>query len=123
VWPSWFLKIFTVADGPYETWIDRTPVLKTDGKVRRHGSIPRVKLPMCQPCNGELDRRFEKPAKAIGRRVVASDALITLDVSEAMQCALWFLETWLFLASPAAINTNPVAPARGWAGMSEDLWS
>jgi hypothetical protein len=117
------LRDFPPADGPYETWIGRRPALERHGQPRQHASIARVKLPACEPCNGELDRRFEKPAKSILRQVMASDARGTLTASEAMQCTLWFLKTWLFLASPAAISSDPAITRKGWEGAPEDLWS
>lgn len=99
VWPNWFFEMFLPTNGPFETWIGRQPTLRR-GQPRKHSSIPRAELPACEPCNGELDRRFEKPAKSILRRIVASDARTSLAALEAEQCVLWRLRTWLLLGQP-----------------------
>jgi hypothetical protein len=123
VWPRWFFKIFPPADGPYETWIGSSAVRDRDQRTRQHAGIPRVKLPVCRTCNGALDDRFEKLAKPILRKLIANSAQTILTAPEAMHCALWLLKTWLFLANPAAISSDPAITNRGWDGAPEDLWN
>lgn len=123
VWTEWFFKEFPVSEGPYTTLVGGKPVLRRDGQPRQQTSIPRVQLPMCKTCNGELDRRFEKAAKEIVRRVTASDAQVALTGQEAMHCALWFLKTWLFLAHPEVVDSEPGVTRDGWVGAPESLWA
>lgn len=123
VWTEWFFEVFPVSEGRYTTSIGGRPVLRRDGQPRQQVSISRVKLPMCVQCNGVLNQRFEEPAKEIVRRVMASDGQAKLTGPEAMQCALWFLKTWLLLAHPAAVSSEPAVTREGWEGAPEDLWS
>src|SRR5882724_8374692 len=72
VWPQWLLKEFPVSDGPYITEKNGHAVLNREGVPRRNAVFPRVFLPCCTSCNGKLDRRFEKPAKPVMRRILTS---------------------------------------------------
>lgn len=122
VFPRWFLKMFPEEEGPYTWYVNGEPVLTRDGSPRSHTSIGAVKLPMCQWCNGILDKRFEKRAKALLRSLMATSGNVSFTPAEGTTLGLWFLKTWLLLAHPAARDSEPgIAPHR-WGSMEEGLF-
>lgn len=58
-------------------------------------------LPVCRPCNAELDRRFEKPAKDALRRLFAARGDLRLTAAEARTVGLWLAKTLLLTAHPS----------------------
>ncbi len=124
MFPQWLLKEFPREDGPYTIRVDQDPVTKRDGKMpRRHQAIPRVKLPVCEPCNNELDRRFEKRAKPLIRALLAGDGEVTFTAAEGDIVALWFVKTWLLHAHPSTVHSDPGVTHPKWDGSTVDLWS
>jgi hypothetical protein len=130
VWTEWFLKMFPLTDGPYTTLEDGEPIQDRNGNPRTQTSIRRVKVPMCngdgEPgggCNGELNRRFEEPAKLLVRKLMASDGDIVFDGQQATIVGLWLLKTWLLLAHPLAEDSQVDIPALRWTSATDDLWS
>ena len=114
VWPQWLLKEFPVADGPYITEKGGHAVLNREGEPRRNAVFPRVFLPCCTSCNGKLDRRFEKPAKPVIRRILGTRGF-QLAPEEAEIVAEWFIKTALFLSHHQVRPTDP--------GIQPHVWS
>lgn len=123
VWPSWFLRFFGPAEGPYSWSVNGEPVLRRDGTKRTHDTMTRVKLPVCVNCNATLNRRFEEPAKPVVRAIVQADGDIALRPDDAYVAALWFLKTWLLLAHPEARFSEPDVSFSAWTENSDDLYS
>jgi len=114
-WTKWFLSLFPESEGPYTRYINGEPEKKRDGSsIRTQTSAERVKLPCCVECNGIMERRFEPLAKAILRRVMDEEGLLTLDAGEARVLGLWLVKTWLLLAHPAARGSMPGQSPRRW---------
>ena len=114
VWPQWLLKEFPVSDGPYVTERNGRAVTNRDGVPRRNAVFPRVFLPCCMSCNGELDRRFEKPAKPVIRRILGSSE-VELTAEEANTAAEWFIKTALFLSHHRVRHTDPGSRPYVWS--------
>ena len=114
VWPQWLLKEFPVSDGPYVTEKNGHAVLNREGVPRRNAVFPRVFLPCCTSCNGELDRRFEKRAKPVMRRILGTSD-VQLAPEETQVAAEWFVKTALFLSHHKVRHTDP--------GIRPHVWS
>jgi len=112
VLPTWLLDMWPARFGPFTLHRNGESVLARDGNVRPQTSAARFKLPMCPSCNGELDRRFEKPAKQLIRRIFNSDGV--LDPPEAEIVGLWFVKTWLLLAHPEVRVSDPGFDPKPW---------
>ena len=67
VWPRWFLQEFA-GEGPFYTEKSGEPLLRRDATPATHESLQGVHVPMCERCNGRLDKYIEKPAKDVVRR-------------------------------------------------------
>lgn len=110
VWPLWLIGDFHGED-PFHTEKSGEPYKKRDGvTVAEFGSIQGVHVPMCERCNGVLDRFIEKRAKPVVRRVMPMTATHTwpaLTADEAADLSRWFLKVALFLAHPEAEDDNP----------------
>ena len=115
VWPRWYLESFPDSEGPYTRLVDgRAETKRDEVTVRTQSSVERVKLPCCVECNGILEVRFERPAKSVVRRLMATDGHTTLNAGEADALGLWLLKTWLLLAHPAARSSTPGRSPQRW---------
>ncbi len=107
VYPQWYLRHLGLGPGPMP-WTSRgKPILDRNGKpVRANHRVP-VLLPMCEPCNTELEHRFETPTKDLLRRIFdrRGDDLLTAD--EARLVGLWFAKTLLLLAHSESSHQHP----------------
>lgn len=121
VFPKWFLRLFPADAGPYLWYVNGEPVRKRDGAPRKTTSISPVKLPACIDCNGELDRRFEKPAVKPVRSLAKTDFRLALRPSDAQAVALWLLKTSLLLAHPAAVYPG-ISPSK-WIDAPQSFYS
>jgi hypothetical protein len=122
VLPTWLLKMFDPADGPYRTFVDGKPQLDRVGRHREHSSAVRVKVPMCEQHNAALDRRFETSAKPVIRRIFESEGSLTLSAVEARTAGTWFVKTWLLLAHPRARPSHPEFMPSPWTPVGSDLY-
>jgi hypothetical protein len=122
--PRWFMKAFPASDGPWVTYKGSRRVRKEDGTVRPpQSSALRITLPVCKVhCNAELDRRFEKGAKPVVRRLLGGD--LALCAADSYTFALWVLKTWLLTAHPAAVASDPGWPTSDWdlSTIPEDIF-
>jgi hypothetical protein len=63
-------------------------------------------------CNGILDRRFEKPAKDLIRAMLLEEASLSGD--QLVTIGLWFVKTWILLAHPALVVSDPGFTMTHW---------
>ncbi|MFI7680077.1 hypothetical protein [Actinophytocola sp. NPDC049390] len=125
VWPYWVLEMFTDSDGPCRVEINGQPVLKRDGRVRQYTSITKVRMPCCEECNRELNRRFEQHPRLVIQKMLDADGGVVLGSEEAELFGLWWLKTMLLLSHPdtkeTAVGVNP----NRWdlAEVPDDLYS
>lgn len=107
VWPLWYLRSNLGRPGPYSWSISGEPIRRRDGSPIAPTEKTRVKIPVCERCNAELERRFETPAKDILRRLFACEGFFVLDSVDVRNVALWFIKTWLLLSHPESQYSNP----------------
>ena len=122
VLPTWLLKMFDPADGPYRTYMDGIPKLDRVGRHREHSSALRVKVPMCERHNAALDQRFEVSAKPVIRRIFESNGGLTLSPADACTVGTWFVKTWLLLAHGRARPSHPEFIPSPWTPVGADLY-
>lgn len=102
VLPQWYLSDLDVIGPPPFAWSKgKEPLRGRTGTPIRRSERVRVLLPTCRPCNAELDRRFEKPARDPLRRLFAARGNIRLSHDEAKAVGLWLTKTLLLTAHPA----------------------
>ncbi|MCK2032200.1 hypothetical protein [Microbacterium sp. KSW4-4] len=110
IWPGWFLRDFR-GQGPFETSKNGVPfTAKHKTAPLSVNGLPGVHVPMCEVCNSELDRRFEKPAKLIVEKLVTFEEpqeWPTLTQNEIADLAQWLLKVGLLSAHPAAVHDLP----------------
>ncbi len=70
VWPRWLIQEFH-GEGPFTTEKGGVAYTKRDGVSPVTAvALPGVHVPMCEPCNTELNRSIEEPAKPVIRRLL-----------------------------------------------------
>lgn len=126
VWPSWFLRMFS-DEGPFHLEINGNPDLKRDGDLRTTSSLEGTRVPMCQPHNAALNRRFEEPAKEIIRSAKPRNAdsrWQTLSADDVRAMAEWVIKVGLLSKHPAATFDNPSMDEQveRWAAANSDLY-
>ncbi|MCA0146732.1 hypothetical protein [Blastococcus sp. LR1] len=95
--------------GPYGWFLNGEPLLRRDGATPvREQELTRVRLPACEECNSELNRRFEEPAKETLRGLFGTPTPPALTAAETTAVALWFLKTWLLLPHPRVYYANTI---------------
>lgn len=65
---------------------------------------------MCEPCNTELNRSIEEPAKPIIRRLLpwsSTHAWPAISADESAALARWFLKIGLLAGHPQAVHDSP----------------
>lgn len=113
VLPQWLLRaLWTQEAGPYTTYRNDELVQTRDGHPRRQSSAARFQLPVGPECNGILDRRFEKPAKDLIRAMLLEEASLSGD--QLVTIGLWFVKTWILLAHPALVVSDPGFTMTHW---------
>lgn len=121
VLPTWLLNgLWPSTQGPYTTFKDGREVTKRDGEVRTQTSSIRFKLPTCSKCNGILNRRFEQPAK--GPLLGLFNANAPVEKTDGEAVGLWFVKTWLLLAHPEIVSSDPSWPLRPWEPIDQGLY-
>ena len=85
-------------------------------------TFQRVKLPCCEPCNKELNRRFENPGSGTGRRLL-SDIEPCLSGDELKTAAIWLLKTWLLLVHPKASANDGLPQPKAWDSAPPSVWT
>lgn len=100
VLPQWYFGSLGPGPGPLPWTKSGEPILDREGRPVVLKEWVRVQLPVCAGCNGEMDRRFEKPAKEVLRRLIHARGAVNLDGGELESVALWFLKTLLLHARP-----------------------
>lgn len=93
---------------------------KRDGNVRFQTSSVRFKLPLCPKCNGVLNERFERLAKALIRRLLLENGVV--DNVGAETVGLWFVKTWLLLTHPEVVPSDPGWPSLPWEPIDASLY-
>ncbi len=100
VLPKWYFGSLDPGPGPLPWTKSGEPIRDREGRPVVLQERVRVQLPVCERCNGEMDRRFEKPAKEVLRRLFHARGAVDLDGGELESVALWLLKTLLLLARP-----------------------
>jgi hypothetical protein len=108
VLPRWYLRDRELEPPPFKWSVNDERIRRQNGEFVELPERVRVLIPMCRWCNGELDRRFEKPAKGALRRLFAERGHSVLDESEAEAVGLWFAKTMLLHAHPRARHSDAV---------------
>ena len=78
---------------------------------------------MCSDHNGLLDQRFEHTAKPVIRQLLDAKGSIVLNAADAEVAGVWYLKTWLLLAHPQVVWTQPGWSAPPWEPVPVDLYS
>jgi len=110
------------SDGPYTLKVDGEYALNRYDQPRTESNIMRVKLSVCESCNGILNQRFETRAKKPVRSLKANGET-DLTAAEAVAVGEWLVKTWLLLGHPRAVYPNPVFDGLRWADRDDDLYS
>lgn len=115
VWPHWYMKDLDRRGRPSSGWsINGKLVRMNNGNAIPTDQRQRVTIPACAQCNGELDRRFERPAKEPIRRLSSADWSGEASVEEWQSIGLWFAKILLLLARTESRwdhpNINQSAP-------------
>lgn len=121
VLPAWLLNdLWPSADGPYTTFRGGRAVTKRNGEVRTQTSSGRFKLPTCSACNGILNDRFERSAKAHILELFNDNAPV--EARDGRVVGLWFVKTWLLLTHPELVSSDPGWPIRLWKPLDQSLY-
>lgn len=107
VWPLWYLRSSLHRGGPYPWELSGRPILRRNGEPLAPVGMARVKLPVCVPCNGILERRFERAAPLI-RALFSDRDLIVTSATDVEVLALWLIKTWLLLSHPEVHYSEPL---------------
>lgn len=108
VYPQWYLKFLDEKGPPPLGWSSNGEPVRNRGGQQIHGTArQRVLLPACEPCNNELDRRFEKPAKDAVKRLVSSRWAGTEDQDTWRSVGLWWAKVLLLVGHPMARHEHP----------------
>jgi len=79
---------------------------------RTQSSAARFQLPAGPECNDILDRRFEKPPKDFIRAMLLEGAVLSGE--ELVTVGLWFVKTWILLAHPELVVSDPGFSMTSW---------
>jgi hypothetical protein len=103
VWSQWYLRHLDAIGPPATGWsVNGMPVLNRDGVQFRNQHRQRVLIPACASCNSELDKRFEKPAQDVVRRLVGARWSGSEGREEWRAVGMWLTKVLLLLGSPNA---------------------
>lgn len=109
VLPKWYLgDQDRIGPPPYSWSVNGERVRDRNGDPIERRERTRILLPVCEQCNGILERRFETPTKDIVRRLFAARGDLELDADEARLVGLWLAKTLLLQAHPQARYADPV---------------
>lgn len=110
VWSRWLIQEFH-GQGPFTTEKAGVAYTKRDGVTPVTAvALPSVHVPLCEPCNTELNRTIEGPAKPVIRRLLpwsSTHSWPTITADEAAALARWFLKVALLASHPEAVHDNP----------------
>ena len=119
VLPQWYLRRELVGPGPYSWEAGGRPILDRRGVPILLDEQQRTQLPVCEVCNGQLERNFERPAKDILSAWFDSDGTLALSAEETRNVTRWLIKTLLLLAHPQARLAHPgldrVAQTHRWS--------
>ncbi|MFC7489427.1 MULTISPECIES: hypothetical protein [unclassified Knoellia] len=108
MYPQWYLRFLDEVGPPPLGWSSNgEPVRNREGKQIHGKARQRVLLPACEPCNNELDRRFEKPAKDAIKRLVATHWSGIESQATWQAVGLWWAKVLLLLGHPLARHEHP----------------
>jgi hypothetical protein len=108
VWPQWYLGDSDRLGPPASGWATNdVPITNRDGVQIHPAKRQRVLLPACTTCNGEMDRRFEKPAMPVIRRLKAAGWSGPATADEWGNVGRWFAKILLLLGNPQARYEHP----------------
>ena len=93
-----------------------------DGNVRRHNTVMRMKVPMCENHNRYLDQHFEHAAKPLVREIFEDGGNLVLSPDDAAIVGLWWVKTWLLLAHPDARSSREQFHESPWEPTPTDLY-
>ena len=110
VWSRWLIQDFH-GEGPFTTEKAGVSYTKRDGVTPvTLTALPGAHVPMCEPCNTQLNRSIEVPAKPVVRRLLpwsANHHWPMIRADEAAALTRWFLKIGLLAAHPEAVHDNP----------------
>ncbi|MGK5681654.1 hypothetical protein [Actinoplanes sp. URMC 104] len=109
IWPSWYLRDLDKTGPPASGWARNGEPILNRRDVQIHlDERQRVLIPACEPCNTELNRRFEDPAKPIIRRLMGPAGWTGEATAEEWKIVgLWFAKVLLLLGHPEARYSHP----------------
>ena len=108
VWPKWFLKAMDALGPPKNGWsVNGRPVMNRDGKQIHLTERQRVTLPACTACNGELNRRFEEPAKSAVEELARNQWSGHYSDADWQAVGMWWAKVLLLLGHPQARYAHP----------------
>jgi len=109
VWPDWYLKRMDQHAAPTAAWTSNGEPIRNREGVQYAGRAQRerVLLDICEVCNNELDRRFEKPAKDLVDTVVKARWIGSLTSDQWNILGLWWTKVLLLLGLPDARYATP----------------
>lgn len=98
IWPRWYLKRMDAKSPPTMIWTrNGEPILDRRGDPVAPKERQRVLLDICERCNTELDRRFEKTAKAPIEELILDGWAGTHSAAEWSAVGMWFAKVTLML--------------------------
>jgi len=105
VWPRWLIQDFH-GEGPFTTERAGVPYTKRDDVTPvTFRALPGAHVPMCKPCNTQLNRSIEEPAKPVVRRLLpwsATHHWPTISADDAAALARWFLKIGVLVVTPVS---------------------
>lgn len=109
VWAHWYLESMDKHAAPMTAWTSNgTPVVNRDGvQYAGRAERERVMLDICQTCNNELDRRFEKPAQGLVDTLVKAGFAGALTQEQWGAVGLWWAKLLLLLGLPESRYATP----------------
>ncbi|WIY05574.1 hypothetical protein QRX60_17615 [Amycolatopsis mongoliensis] len=103
VWPQWFLKAMDALGPPKKPWaVNSIPVVNKRGVPIHHSQRQRVLLPVCRTCNGELNKRFEMPAREVVKELATNGWSGEFNQAEWHSVGMWWAKVLLMLGHPKA---------------------
>lgn len=108
VWPAWYLGDRDAAGPPGGGWAKNgAPLLGRGDLPLNLAERQRVFVPACESCNNDMDRRVEKPAKEVIRRLYPNAWGGSATHAEWQAIGVWFAKVMLLLGHGDARWTHP----------------
>lgn len=121
VLPQWYLGDRGPGPGPFPWTRNGESIRDRQGQPVALKDRVRIQLPVCRECNGELNWRFEKPAKDALRLLVDARGRVVLGPDDLESVALWFLKTLLLHSRPEVRYSAPKVSEAALKWTAEEL--